>query len=102
MYALCVLLVSKIIDAGNSEPLILHERSSSEVFFVRNLGLLHFHALNLIGCMKIYHKLSKSIVEKTRYSKTNIKTIENIDLELKCSYLVLDVLRSICCGEKHA
>ena len=37
--------------------------------------------------MKIYHRLSKSIATKIRYSKTNINTIENIYLENKHTWI---------------
>ena len=51
--------------------------------------------------MKIYPRLFKYISVETRYSKTNIDSIENIDLKKKCSYLDLDVPRLIPYSEEH-
>ena len=40
-----------------------------------------------LRCMRIYPRLSKSIIEKPKYSKNNIDTIENINLENNVTYL---------------
>ena len=54
---------------------------------VGNLGSLSFHALDHIGYMKIYLRLSKSIVMDKQVFKNNMDTIKNIDLENKATYI---------------
>ena len=55
--------------------------------FVGNLGLLRSHALDLVGCMQIYPKLSKFFTTKNLVFKNNIDTIKNIYLENNATYL---------------
>ena len=54
---------------------------------VGNPGLLHSHALDHVGCMQIYLRLSKSIAMDKQVLKNNKNTKENIDLENKVTYL---------------
>ena len=52
-----------------------------------NPRLLHFYALDRVGCMQIYSRLSKSITVDKQVLKNNNNTIENIHLENKVTYL---------------
>ena len=42
---------------------------------VGNLGLLHSHALDCVGCMQIYPRLSKSIIVDKQVLQNNKDTI---------------------------
>ena len=53
------------------------------VVSTRNPGLLYFHALDRVGCMQIYHRLSKSITTDKYVLKNNMDTIENINIDNK-------------------
>ena len=54
---------------------------------VGNPELLCSHALDHVGCMQIYPRLSKYIAMDKQVFKNNKDTIENIDLENKATYL---------------
>ena len=54
---------------------------------VKNPRLLRSHALDHVGCMQIYLRLSKSIATNKQVFKNNMDTIENIDLENKVTYI---------------
>ena len=71
-------------------------------FVVKNPRIPRSHALNCLGCMQIYTRLFKSIAMDKQVLKKNMDIIVNIDLEKKCSYLDMDVPRSIPCNEEHS
>ena len=54
---------------------------------VWNPRLLHSYALDHVGCIQIYPRLSKSITMDKQVFKNNNNTIENIHLENKVTYL---------------
>ena len=66
---------------------------------VGNLRLLCSHVLDLIGCMHLSLGLSRSNATKNNGLKNHYKI--NIQKK-KCSYLDLDVPKSIPCDEEHA
>ena len=53
------------------------------VVSTRNPRLLCFHALDRVGCMQIYHRLSKSITTDKYVLKNNMDAIENINIDNK-------------------
>ena len=62
---------------------ICQKRFKEIVAIVGNPRLLCSHALDRVGCMQIYPKLSKYIVADKQVFKNNKDTIENINLENK-------------------
>ena len=86
-----VVLISTLCLWNNSTIfLCLHITQQYLLIFVGNAGLLYSHALDCVRCMQIYLRLFKSILVDTKVFKNNMDTIENIDLENKATYLLIN------------
>ena len=50
-----------LVESFGHQPGLILVHRTIRVVFVGNLGLLRSHALDCVGCIQIYHNLSKSI-----------------------------------------